>query len=107
VDLYIHSPIRLLLQYKMNAKMTLQNSLRLLPPTCFLFHTTRRARDFSLLHKAQIDSGASPASYSVGTGDSWVKRQVRKADHSPPTTAEVMKGGAIHVLLHISSSRGT
>jgi hypothetical protein len=77
----------------MNAKMTLQNSLYLLPPTCFSFHTT---------------SGANSASYPVYTRalSPGVKRQVREADHSPPSRAEVKNGGAIPLLLHTSSSCG-
>jgi hypothetical protein len=46
----------------------------------------------SLFHVIQISSGAHPASYPMGTGDSFlgVKRPGREADHSPPTT-EVKK----------------
>jgi hypothetical protein len=38
-------------------------------------------------------SGAHPTSYPMGTGGSspGVKRPVREADHSPPTSAEVKK----------------
>jgi hypothetical protein len=34
-----------------------------------------------------------------------VKRQEREADHLPPSSAEVKKGGAIPPLPHISSWR--
>jgi hypothetical protein len=48
--------------------------------------------------------GAHPASYPVGTGESFsgVKLLGREADHSPPS-AEVKKGGAMHALPHTSS----
>jgi hypothetical protein len=54
-------------------------------------------QDFSLLHSAQTDIGAHPASYPMGTMGSFsgVKRQGREVDHSPPCSAEVQKGGAI------------
>jgi hypothetical protein len=41
----------------------------------------------------QIGSGAHPASYPMGTRDSFpgVKQQVREADHSPPASAKVKK----------------
>jgi hypothetical protein len=46
---------------------------------------------FSLHHRIQNGSGAHPASYPMGTrGFSLgVKRPERKADHSPPSSAEV------------------
>jgi hypothetical protein len=42
-------------------------------------------------HRVQNASGAHPASYPVGTRDSFpgVKRPGREADHSPPSSAEV------------------
>jgi hypothetical protein len=48
---------------------------------------------FSLLHIVQTVSGVHPTSYKMGTGGSFpgVKRQGRKAAHSPPTSAEVKK----------------
>jgi hypothetical protein len=57
---------------------------------------------FSLLHSIQTISGAS---YSMGTGgfSPEVKWQGHEADHSPPTSAEVKKGGAIPPLPHMSS----
>jgi hypothetical protein len=45
-----------------------------------------------------------PASNPMGTG---VKRPGREADHSPPSRAEVKKGGAIPPLPHMSSWRST
>jgi hypothetical protein len=41
----------------------------------------------------QTGSGVHPTSYAVGSEDSFpgVKRPGRKADHSPPTNAEVKK----------------
>jgi hypothetical protein len=49
------------------------------------------AGNFSLHHRVQNGSGALPASYPMGTGDSFlgVKRPGREADHSPPSSAEV------------------
>jgi hypothetical protein len=46
-----------------------------------------------LLHIVQTGSGVHPTSYKMGIGSSFpgVKRQGRKADHSPPTSAEVKK----------------
>jgi hypothetical protein len=48
-------------------------------------------RNFSLLLNVQTDSGAHPASYSMGTGDlySEVKRSGHEVDKLPPTNAEV------------------
>jgi hypothetical protein len=43
-------------------------------------------QDFSLLHVVQTDSGAHPASYPMGAAGSFPGG---KADHSPPTSAEV------------------
>jgi hypothetical protein len=62
-------------------------------------------QDFSLLHSVQTDSGAHQVSYPMGTGGSFpgVKWQGREADHSPPSSAEVKKGGAIPPLTHMSS----
>jgi hypothetical protein len=55
----------------------------------FLFNDTT----YCHLHVVQTGSGAHSASYSMGTVGSslGVKRQGHKADHSPPTSAEVMK----------------
>jgi hypothetical protein len=46
---------------------------------------------YSLLHHVQTGSGAHPASYSVGTGGSFlgINRPGREADHSSPPSAEV------------------
>jgi hypothetical protein len=49
------------------------------------------AKDFSLTC-VQTDSGAQPASCTMGTGDAFSggkARQGRDADHSPPSNAEV------------------
>jgi hypothetical protein len=45
------------------------------------------------LHVVQTGSGAHLTSYPMGTGGSfrWVKRTVREADHSPPTSGQVKK----------------
>jgi hypothetical protein len=52
---------------------------------------------FSLLHVVQTGSCAHPASYPMVPVviSSGVKRPRRKADHSPPTSAETKNGGAI------------
>jgi hypothetical protein len=62
-------------------------------------------QDFSLLHIVKNHSGAHPTSYlvftralSLGEGVKW---QGREADHLPPSSAEVKKGGAIPPLLHM------
>jgi hypothetical protein len=44
------------------------------------------AGNFSLHHSVQNGSGAHPDSYPMGT---MLKRPGRKADHSPPSSAEV------------------
>jgi hypothetical protein len=59
------------------------------------------ARDFSLLHSAQTGCEASPASYPMGTRG--VKQPGSEADHSPPSSAEVMNSGTILPLPHMSS----
>jgi hypothetical protein len=50
-----------------------------------------RAGNFSLHHCVQNDSGSHPASYPMGNRGFFpgVKRPGRKADHSPPSSAEV------------------
>jgi hypothetical protein len=50
------------------------------------------ARNFSLLHRVQNDSGAHPASYSMGTRCSFPGGKAAgacEADHSPTSSAEV------------------
>jgi hypothetical protein len=44
-------------------------------------------------HVVQTGSGTHPASYPMGTGVIFpgVKRSVREADHSAPTSAEIKK----------------
>jgi hypothetical protein len=61
------------------------------------------ARDVSLLSSVQTGSGAHPASYPMDTGGSFpgVKRPMREAEQSPPSSAEIKSGGALPpVLLH-------
>jgi hypothetical protein len=62
-------------------------------------------QDFSLLHAVQTDSGAHPSSYPIGSGalSPVIMRPGRKAEHSPPSSAQVTKGGAIPPLPHMSS----
>jgi hypothetical protein len=67
------------------------------------------ARDFYFLHVVQTDSGVHPTSYPMGTGGSFlggIKLLGREADHSPPSNAEVRKGGAVPPLYHIFSRPG-
>jgi len=47
--------------------------------------------NFSLHRRFQTGSGAHPASHPVDTRGSslWVKRPMREADHSSPSTAEI------------------
>jgi hypothetical protein len=49
-----------------------------------------------------LDSGIFSLFHSVQT-DCWVKRSGREAGHSPPSSAEDKKGGAIPLLSHIPS----
>jgi hypothetical protein len=48
-------------------------------------------QDFSFLHSVQTDSGAHPASYPMGSRDSFpgVKRPGHEADYSLPYSAEI------------------
>jgi hypothetical protein len=51
-----------------------------------------RAKDFSSILCVQTDSGAHPASCTMGTGDPFPEgkaRPGRDADHSPPSSADV------------------
>jgi hypothetical protein len=54
---------------------------------------SREGQEFSLLHVVQTGSRTHPASYPMGTGDSFpeVKQPGREADHSPPTNADVKR----------------
>jgi hypothetical protein len=56
------------------------------------------ARSFCFLHSVQTGSEAHSASYPVDTEGSFpgVKRPGREADHSPPSSADVKNGGALH-----------
>jgi hypothetical protein len=60
----------------------------------FLFSTTRRPT---------LGPTQSPIQSVAGTLSPRVKRQGGEADHSPLSTAEVKKDGAIPKLFHISS----
>jgi hypothetical protein len=52
---------------------------------------SRQGQEFSLLQIVQTGSGVHPTSYPMGTGGPFpgLKRPVREADLSPPTSAEV------------------
>jgi hypothetical protein len=54
-------------------------------------------QDSSPLHSLQTGSGAHLDSYAIGSGGDFtgVERKGSEADHSPLSTAEVKKGGAI------------
>jgi hypothetical protein len=54
-------------------------------------------QDFSVLHSVHTDSGAHPASYPKVPRIPFlrVKWQGRENEHSPPSSAEVKKDGAI------------
>jgi hypothetical protein len=56
-----------------------------------------RTWELSLHCSTQIDSGAHPTSFSMGTGGfiPGVKLQGHEADQSPPTSADVKKSGAV------------
>jgi hypothetical protein len=59
-------------------------------------------QDFSLLHSVQTDYEAHPASYP-GALSMGVKWQGCEADHLPPSSAKVKKGGVIPPLPHMTS----
>jgi hypothetical protein len=59
-----------------------------------------QGQDFSLLLNVQTGSGAHPTTYPMGNRGSFPGG---KADHSPPSSAEVKNGGAIPPLPHVSS----
>jgi hypothetical protein len=63
------------------------------------------AKELSLLHSIQTGSGAHPASYPMGTGGFFpgLKQPGCEYHHAPPCSADVMNGGAIPPLPHISS----
>jgi hypothetical protein len=57
------------------------------------FRSQQRRKDFSSNLCAQTRSGAHPASCTMGTGGPFPggkARQGREADHSPPSSAEVV-----------------
>jgi hypothetical protein len=58
-----------------------------------MFNPRQRQEDFSCNLCVQTGSGAYPAPYQMGTGvlSLVVKRLGRDADHSPPSSAEVVK----------------
>jgi hypothetical protein len=66
------------------------------------------AGNLSLPHRVQTGSGAHSASYPMGTRVLYlgVKRSGRKADHSPPSTAEVKNASSYTSTPHTSSWRG-
>jgi hypothetical protein len=63
------------------------------------------SRIFSLLHVVQTDSGAQPASYTIGTGGGFfspeVKWQGRESEHSTPVNDEVKKNVNLYIYFPI------
>jgi hypothetical protein len=60
------------------------------------------ARDFFPIHSVRTGSGVHPASYPMGILGILslrIKKPGREADHSPPCSADVKNGGAIHPLI--------
>lgn len=77
---------------------------------------TVEAKDISLLHSFQTDSGAHRASYPVATGllSPGIKWQGREIEHSSPSSDELKNGGALpplprtsHAVMIIFLSTGT
>jgi hypothetical protein len=66
------------------------------------------AGNFSLPHRVQTGSAAHPTSYPMGTRGSFPggKAAGGEADHSPPSSVEVKKCGAITPLPNTPSWRG-
>jgi hypothetical protein len=65
------------------------------------FRSPAGAEDFSSILPVQTDSGAHPASCTMGTGGPFpgVKAQPgRDADHSPPSSAEVVNEYELYLL---------
>jgi hypothetical protein len=62
-------------------------------------HSVYKQADLNpgITHSIQIDTGAHPAFYPMGNGV-WPGHE---ADHSPPSSAEVMSRGAIPPFPHI------
>jgi hypothetical protein len=68
------------------------------------FRSPTEAEKFSSNICVQTGSGAHPASYTLGIGDSFPRGKAwlgRDADHSPPSSAEIKKEYG----LHLSSKR--
>jgi hypothetical protein len=71
------------------------------------------AKDFSSSFCVQISSGAHPASCTMGTGGPFPGGKARPgcdADHSPPSSAEVVNEYELYILSPPSASmacRGT
>jgi len=61
------------------------------PSSCSGVRVLTGTGSFSLHHHVQTGSGVHPASHLIGTRVSFpgVKRQVREANHSLPTSAEI------------------
>jgi hypothetical protein len=62
-------------------------------------------QDFSLVNRVQTDPAVYPAFYPMGSGGCFLvgKAQAREVGHSPPSSAEVKKGGAKPPFPHMSS----
>jgi hypothetical protein len=64
-------------------------------------------KEIFILHSIETVSGAQPSTYQWETGvvSLVVKRPVREADNSLPSSDEDKNGGAIPPLCHTSSRR--
>jgi hypothetical protein len=60
---------------------------------------TSKGKFIILLQNVRSGSGAHPASYPMGTGGS-IPGPRRESDDSPPSSADVKRGGAIPPLPH-------
>jgi hypothetical protein len=58
---------------------------------------------YSTASSPAVKPTQQPIQWVMGTLSSGLKRPEREADHSPPSNAEVWKGGAISPLPHTSS----
>jgi hypothetical protein len=67
----------------------------------------RDKRPFSTATRLALGTTQPPIKWILGALSRGVKRQGRKAHHSPPYSAEVKNGRTIHPLPHTSSWRNT
>jgi hypothetical protein len=65
------------------------------PQQCKIFH-------FSIVFRPTVGPTQPPIQWVLGTLSPWVKWPGSEAGHSPPSSAEVKKGGAIPPFPHMS-----